>query len=443
MELTKNYKILTSKYNEIIMRLGDYMGKSYITIIVVFIYKINLDLIYINFIANHYSTFYLVVSPINIVSGWLLTILIAISINIYNRQRTSSAIILIALNIIYFIPITTYCGYGGGSSGTFFFTSIYCICFLCLQYYVPVVVHKTKKIVFSNWLFYGVIIGVSIVTFFFWVRYSNFKIMLDFFNVYELRAEAASYSIPQILQYTRAIANIIIAICIVLSLYLKKYLSTIWLLFLTLIAFSFAGDKSVILFPIILVGGYLFYRNSMINLMFPVAVIIQCVSVIEVLLGTKYIVTLLFYRTVMVPVELADYYYRFFSNHGADLFRNGIMGKLGFESAYSQIIPNVIGNNFVNQTINCNSGLLADVWAGIGIIGVIIMPIILICCFRALDFVTYGIDQRLTIGIVLFFTICFTNTSWSTVLITKGFIVVCMFFLLFPKNNNGELGRRL
>ncbi|MDO4556770.1 MAG: hypothetical protein Q4B70_16780, partial [Lachnospiraceae bacterium] len=58
----------------------------------------------------------------------------AYTIVIYNRQKTCSAIMMIALNIIYFIPITTYCGFAGGSSGFLLYASIYWAFLSILQY---------------------------------------------------------------------------------------------------------------------------------------------------------------------------------------------------------------------------------------------------------------------------------------------------------------------
>lgn len=120
------------------------------------------------------------------------------------------------------------------------------------------------------------------------------------------------------------------------------------------------------------------------------------------------------------------------------------MGKFGFNSIYNNTLAQVIGNNFETQTVNCNNGLLADVWANLGIIGLIVMPIIIIICFRILDFVSYKIDLRLMIGLVLYYAMMFANTTWSTVLLTHGFIVMCLMLLIFPhKSKELDIGATL
>ena len=115
------------------------------------------------------------------------------------------------------------------------------------------------------------------------------------------------------------------------------------------------------------------------------------------------------------------------------------MGKLGFDSVYNQQLGRVIGNNFETQVVNCNNGLLADVWANMGWIGLIIMPIILIVCLRFWDCVSFEIEMRVTISLVLYYAMQFANSSWSTVLLSHGFIIMCLILLIFPKAKTGSV----
>lgn len=171
----------------------------------------------------------------------------------------------------------------------------------------------------------------------------------------------------------------------------------------------------------------------MISLIFPIGIIIEFFAIIEEKLGSIFIVSFLFRRQGMVLAQLSEQYYRFFLENPIDIFRNNIMGKFGFDSIYSNTLARVIGDNYQTQTVNCNNGLLADVWSGLGFIGIIVMPIIIIICFRLLDFVSYEVDLRLMVGLVLYYAIAFANTTWSTVLITHGFIVLCLMLIIFPR----------
>ena len=158
----------------------------------------------------------------------------------------------------------------------------------------------------------------------------------------------------------------------------------------------------------------------------------QIIALIESSLGNGLIVNLLFRRQGMVLAKLSEYYYKYFLHHPLDLFRNGIMGKLGFTSPYTQPISYVIGNNYETQLINCNNGLLADVWTNLGFLGLIIMPIILVICFRMFDLVSSQIDSRLIVSLSIYYAVAFSNSAWSTVLLTHGFIIMCFMLLIFP-----------
>lgn len=140
--------------------------------------------------------------------------------------------------------------------------------------------------------------------------------------------------------------------------------------------------------------------------------------------------------------QLSDEYYRYFRNNPTDIFRGTFLGKLGFESPYNLPISYVIGNNYSTQTVNCNNGLLADVWSNLGIIGIVVMPFILIVCFRLFDMATEGIESRYVVGLAVYYVVMFSNSTWSTVLLTHGFLIMCIGFFMFPRVQNVSRGRR-
>lgn len=430
-----HFKNIVFKYNSFISICGMHFESYALNCFAVLLYKGLLDVIYCIYIAGSHTFFSLDISIINTVNGWLAVFIMIPFINLYYKQKTCSAIIMIAINMIYFIPITTYCGYGGGSSSFLFFAFIYWVILSILQIKLPIIGYKTRVdyIKISNKIIYVLIILVSLFSLYIWWKYSGFRIHLDILNVYGIRSEAADNPLPLILSYTWHIVTILVPILIILMLHNKKYLTLIWLLFIMVINFSYAGNKSIILFPIILIGGYAFYRGNMISLIFPIGIVIEILAVIEEKLGSIFIISYLFRRQSMVLAQLSEQYYRFFLENPTDIFRNSIMGKFGFDSVYNNTLARVIGENYQNQTVNCNNGLLADVWSGLGVIGIIVMPIIVILCLRLLDFVSYKIDLRMMVGLVLYYAIMFTNTTWSTVLLTHGFIVLCLMLIIFPR----------
>ena len=428
---------ISNTYDSIINKLSDKVGLKIYICIFLMIYKVLLDYIYCQYVAGVFSYFYLDVSIINIINGWFIVIVMTAFFSKYYKQNTCSAVMVIILNIIYFIPITTYCGYGGGSSSFLIITILYWLILSLLQTKLPIITYKdnNKRKDLDKYIYLCIFL-VSAFSIFIWWKYTNCRIHLNFLDVYDVREEASNYNLPGIISYIRQIvSSIIVPLLLLLSIYRKKYLLVIWLIFITVINFSFAANKSIIFFPIILIGGYIFYRKRAISLIIPACILIEIIAIVEknILNNVGLIISLFFRRQGFLLAKLSEDYYRFFLENPTDLFRNSIMGKFGFASIYNEPISKVIGNNYETQVINCNNGILADVFSGLGIIGLIVMPIILIICFRIFDFVASRIDVRLTIGLVAYYAIMFANTTWSTILLTHGYLIMCVILFFFPK----------
>lgn len=433
------FQSIGDNYDRIVNSIGLRFESITLSCISIVTYKILIDYIYCSYIGNLYPGFIISISAVNIINGWMAIIILLPLVNFMYQKKTCSSILLVALNLIYFVPITTYCGYGGGSSSFMLYAIIYWSILLFMQIKLPIVTYKFKSIECPNYVMYIIICIISIFIIFIWGKYTNFRVITSFDEIYIARREASNYPLPMILKYIRNLSTIIVPMLILLTLNKKKYLLTIFLLFLVLINFFYAGNKSVLFFPIILIGGFIFYRKNMLSLIFPAGIMIELLAILEQRLGSIYITSFIFRRQGFVLAYLSECYYRFFLKNPTDIFRDGVLGKLGFDSIYTNNMANVIGNNIETQTVNCNNGLLADVWSGLGLIGLLIMPIILIICFRLLDFVSYRINQRLMIGLTLYYAITFANSTWSTVLLTHGFIIMCVILIIFPKEDN-ELG---
>lgn len=181
----------------------------------------------------------------------------------------------------------------------------------------------------------------------------------------------------------------------------------------------------------------------MVSLILPGGIGLAVLAMIEDKIFTHaYIISFFFRRQGYVLAQISDEYYRYFRNNPTDLFRGTFLGKLGFENPYNLSISYVIGNNYSTQTVNYNNGLLADVWSNLGVIGIVIMPFILIVCFRLLDMAAEGIESRYIIGLAAYYAVMFSNSTWSTILLTHGFLIMCIGFFMFPRNQNAAGDRR-
>ena len=430
-------KRIGQRYNEIAVRISEACDSRLLAMVFFVIYKAILDLIFLKFIIGYHSFFYLHYSIPNIANGWLITFIMAVFIVDIYHQNTASSVMLLILDLFYFIPMTTYCAYGGGASSFLFWGIVYWSILTILQFKAPVLVYETQSnsdIGYKSMLILTALAAAPIL--YVWVRYTHCRILTNLSIIYEIRAEAAQYTMPAALNYLLNIMPIVVAMLIVMALCKKKYILSITLLALMFVDFSIAGHKIILFFPLVLVGGFVFYRKEMICDIVPGAVVVELLAIAEQLLGKGLMISFVFRRMGIVLAQLSEYYYRFFLHNSIDFFRQGVLGKFGFDTIYSQTIPNVIGNNFETQVISCNNGLMADAWANLGFIGVLIMPVIVLFCMRLLDFTSYGIDMRLLIGLIIYYTFSFANSQWSTVLLTHGYIIMCILLLFFPRDSN-------
>lgn len=408
------------------------------------IYKVLVDLIYLFYIGPTFN-YGIRINVLNIITSYLYIGMYSSFIYYFIKTRMASSIMFIITSMIYLIPITTYCSLGSGSSGLLFYTILYWTIFSMLQITVPVITFKKSELSdhVRSFFMYFLLIGTSIFTIYLSWKYTGFRIVTNILEVYDIRAEAADYNMSMVFRYLQNFSTILIPMLMLFSFRQKKYVLVLWEAFLLVLNFSFAGHKTVLFMGILVLVGAFFWRRQMISLILPGGIGLAVLAVAEnIIFNHVYIISFFSRRQGYVLAQLSDEYYRYFRNNPTDIFRGTFLGKLGFENPYNLPISYVIGNNYSTQTVNCNNGLLADVWANLGIIGIVIMPFILIVCFRLFDMATDGIESRYVIGLAAYYVVMFSNSTWSTGLLTHGFLIMCIGFFMFPRAQNVSGDRR-
>lgn len=437
-------KKLIYKYNVLTELMCRFFSSRQVQIICFVLYKIVVDFIYIIYIGKT-ADFGIEYNILNIVSGYLFVVLLSGFLKALYQNERASSVIMIVIYMIYFIPITTYCSYGPGSSSLMFFMILYAFLLTFLEIKLPVYSIKMKDSrsmeVISKILFYLLFTGISVFTIYISYRYTGFRIIFNLNDVYQYRAEAAAYDMSRWMSYMQALSKIVIPLLILLAFVYKKKLLIIWGAVLLFLNFSFAGHKSILFMGLLLFLGVVFWKKGMSCIFVPGGIMLGVVGLLEYFFSThSYVINWFFRRQGYSLAQLSDFYYRFFSENPTDIFRSTFLGKLGFSSPYMQPISSVIGNNYSTQTVNCNNGLLADVWAHIGTVGIIIMPVILIVCFRVFDMASFGIKTNYIVGLAAYYAVMFANTTWSTVLLTHGYLLMCIIYFFFPRNHDQGSG---
>lgn len=431
---------IRERYKDILEKSDAFFSSFPVQSFCLLLYKVLVDIIYLLYIGPTFD-YGIRINVLNIASSYLYLGMYSICMYGFVKSRNVSSFMFLILNMIYFIPLTTYCSLGSGSSSFLFFAILYWTLFSFLQIRIPVIVLKRTGMSGRRCSFfmYSMLAGISVFTVYLSWKYTGFRIVTDLLKVYDIRAEAAGYDLSTGFRYLQSFSTILIPLLILFCFRHKRYLLVLWGAFLLLLNFSFAGHKTVLFMGVLVIAGAAFWRRQMASLILPGGIGLGILAMLEErVFGHAYIISFFFRRMGYLLAQLSDEYYRYFQKNPADIFRSTFLGKLGFESPYSLPLPYVIGNNHLSQIVSSNNGLLADVWGNLGIMGIMVMPFILIVCFRLFDMAAEGLPSRYVVGLAVYYAVLFSNSTWSTVLLTHGFLIMCFVYFMFPREGKAE-----
>ena len=405
-------------------------------VLLVLAYRLMLDLLYMT-----------VISPLYAYSGFLMNFhplfysctLLALTVFLpavvrLQEEGTPSANIVTFLNYIYFIPLTSYCGCNWSGMGFFLTGLAYWAVLLLIQFLLPVLSfkpfsgdHRRGTYMLLTVFAVGVVMYVS-------GRYAGFRLTFDIFDVYGIRAEAAAYSLPSLIAYALSMAGNVLAILLIYWLLRRKYMVCAVLVVVYMFLFSVAGHKSLFFFLLLVLAGYFFFRSWMRQWLPMLTSLAALAALIEYrFVHSFYLTSYMFRRVMYEPVNLSKRYMEFFQENPLSLFRSGILRFFSFSSNYSTSLAHLLGE--VDGAFNAaNNGMLGDMFANLPtLLGIFIMPLILVFCFRLLDAVATHLPEKLVISSCVYFAVSFSNTFWSTVLLSHGFLITCLLLYIFPK----------
>lgn len=411
---------------------------SPVQILLLLIYRLALDYIYLTMVCRiyGYDGYYADVRPALYAASLLAALVFSPFVVRLQEESLPSARILTFLNYSYFIPLTSYCGCGEGNAAFLLTGMVYWMFLLLAQFQLPVLRLAASPPRHARRANLLLTVFAVAFTMFISGRYTGFRFTLDFIHVYEIRLEASDWGMPEIFSYALSMMGVVLAILLLYWLNRKKFLTAAAVAVSYLFLFSIGGHKSLFFYLVLLLGGYFFYRPWMMRWIGGLLTLFAGAAVLEEkIIGSFYLMTLFFRRCMFLVVQLSHEYMEFFADNPLSLFRDGILGKLpGISPLYTTSIPKLIGEYRGHIGQNANNGLLGDLFANLPTaLGIVLMPLILIVCFRLMDAVSQKLPERVTISTCLYFAVGFSNGSWSTVLLSGGFLTACLLFYCFPR----------
>ncbi|CDC06857.1 membrane protein putative [Clostridium sp. CAG:343] len=310
---------------------------------------------------------------------------------------------------------------------------------------------KTKNSLISMYVLILIeFIIVGIILF----KYTGINLKFD--NVYDLRNNYFNARVPLVLAYLFAAFKVINPLLFIYLFNNKKRVAYMLSAMIQLMAFCADGSKST-LFSIIIAYGIvkflynkkdvdLFKSGNIKYYILSGLVAINFLGFIEFnFLKSANIYNYFVRRLFFVPALLNQYYFDFFSNHEIDLFRQSFMGKLGFESPYTDQIQKIISSVYFNTPeMLANNGLFSDAFMNLGSMGMFIMPMLICVLLRFLDYCAEGINPFYLLTIMVNVSYIFMSSSFFTVLLTHGFILLCLIMkFVIPRNEKERKCERI
>lgn len=408
-------------------------------IVMILAYRVALDILYITVLSPYYAyaghTTKLALPEY--LCSWAALLIMVPCLAQLNRKKTSSSLLVTVINYLYFVPLTSYFGCKG--MNITFFIIAYCYWGLLLfwQFVLPVLHLEKSNHKMTNGPVYAATGAACLFVLFISGKYTGFRFTLNFLDVYDIRAEAASYQMPAMFSYGLSMMPLILTTLLLFWMQKKRYIVAIGIVITYLFLFSIAAHKTVFLFLFLALGSYFLYRGWMWKGLPTLLAGAAGVAVLEnKIIGTFYLTSLVFRRMMYIPVHLSEQSYIFYQDHPVNLFRDGIMGKFSFDNLYSVGIPRLLGEAMGNPQTNANNGMLGDMVTHLPIfLGLLLMPLILVICFRLLDMAANQTDGKILLPFCVWFANGFINGPWSTVLLSNGFLITCLLLYIFPRKD--------
>lgn len=412
-------------------------------IFLIMVYRFSLDFLYLWLISPlfTYAGFTANLLPLNYACSVMTVFIFSPFVAKINEEKTASSIIVTLLNYLYFIPLTSYCGCKGVSVSFLLIFILYWAILLFLQCKVPVLVAKPAHTKHMGKIFPVLTIFSTLFVIFISWKYTGFRIIIDLFNVYDIRAEAAQYQLPTIATYLLSAMDIVLPILLLYCLKKRKYLIAVFLCFVLLLLFSIGGNKSIFFLFLASLACYFLFKPWMLRWISGLLSVFVGAAALEYkFVGTYYLMTLFFRRMMYIPAQLSEKYAIFFQENPLNLFRDGFMGRLSFDNIYSTNIPYIIGEFEGYPQSSANTGMLGDLFANLPVaLGLFLIPLILILCFRLLDMTSQRTELKLLLPICLYSATTFVNASWSVALLSHGFLLACILMYFFPKEKERSI----
>lgn len=400
------------------------------------LFKLILGFSYSTFIVGHFSymAFTLDFNVYKYLLSWLLLIGIYFVIP---KDKKPSSIFLQLHFIIMFIPKLTI--YAFMNQSTRFL--LLCIGIFVLQCILVKLIPNVKIAYIKNSkniLYFSSLAGITIFVYASMIIANGVPdfTALNLLDVYYVRGNVVhSFSMSYLATWQERVIN---PLFITMSYFNKKWKLLIVSIGLHVLIFMITANKATFFIPIaIVVVSTIYKKNDFFLILSKIAIAGIIGSLVFYQMTQNILLPSLFLRRFLfIPAQLRFFYYDFFSQNEFLYFSEGIVGLIfGTRSPYDMPSSVFIPILYIGNEGWGNTGYLADAYANMGVLGMLILSSLLVFIFKLTDSLALKINPEVVIGISLFSVLALNDGALLTTLLTRGWLFLLFALYLYPASD--------
>jgi len=403
--------------------------------LVIFFYKIILDLSYYFIISPRYSytLFTFDLNYFKLFESFLL-LFIVFALMPKSKEKLSSIMVWVLILVSYVPMLTLFALKNESRIFMYAITGFWLLVFLLLKFpsvsITPLKKSQSKTIYYS---IFFILFGIV-----FLMVYKNFGFSFNFNlkKVYDIRSSYVAMGIPLSGYLFTWVAKIINPIFFALFLNKKKWIPLGLIILLQVMLFSVTGHKSFLFtLPFVFCLIWIVKRKNPFFYM--------CIGLIGVILigalsfcliDNIWPSSLFTRRTLLVPAQLSFLYYEFFSQNEYTFLSQHLIFRNFIDYSYQLNPPHLIGKTYFNRPeMGANNGIYADAFMNFGYMGFFLWAILLTIIFKLIDSFSKNKKMIITIAAIAVPILSIRSSALLTNLTTHGLLLSLLILYLLPK----------
>ena len=418
-------------------------GRRVLFVLVILIFRVLLEIIYIKFIAPSYSYMGFHFSPD--FSRFLISYIFLIFLALLFPENTGSLsrVLWSYIFVTLYVPASAMYWMDADFSSAYFFTITFFSLFvnLILNFKSGFVIRFRSSLSMDNFLLLMLLLDLL----FFVTLLRHYGIVLrkvSLSSVYQIREIFRETSSKMLNYFINWAGNVINPYFFIYGLESGNIPFLIFSLLFQYYIFSLTGFRSLffsLFFVLFLAIGVKYAGKGFhIFLAYVLNLWLLLVILVNMFLPSRGIpvASTGVRRPFFLPALVGNYYWDFFSEHTRDHFSRNFPFKFFFAPEYEEPIPYVIGEKFFHSRVHANANFIADTFANTGYTGVVVVWLIFLFLLKFLDDFSTGKSLLLLTGLTGMSAFSLTNLSLVTVMMTHGFLLAIFLILIHPERND-------